>query len=215
MDKLKTLHNIFRTKNALAQLFKYEKIQNMKIENIKALNGRRILLGVCGSIAAYKAADLASIMTQAGANVRVIMTKAATNIISERVFSTLSRNPVALDMWDKIENWKPEHISLAEFGEIFLVAPASANTIANFANGLAPDTMSCTYLATKAKVIIAPAMNDAMLEHPATQSNIQTLIKRGVKFIEPATGNLACGKCAKGRLADIDDILIGLIKELI
>lgn len=186
----------------------------MKIEELTQLKGRKIVLGVCGSIAVYKAADLASILTQAGADVRVILTNCAAKIISERVFATLSRNPVAVDMWEKISDWKPEHISLGEFAELLLVAPATANTIANFACGLAPDTLSSTYLATKAKVVIAPAMNDAMYEHPATQANIATLKGRGVKFIEPACGNLACGKVAKGRLADIDDILKFIISEL-
>lgn len=185
----------------------------MNVDKLSLLKDRRIVLGVCGSIAAYKAADLASLMTQAGAQVRVVMTESARKIISEDVLATLSRNRVECDLWEKSPDWKPKHISLAEFAEIFLVAPASANTIANFAHGIANDTLSCTYLACTAKVLIAPAMNVAMFEHPATQANLDTLRKRGVKVIEPSVGNLACGVCAKGKLADIEDIIAAVIEE--
>ncbi|MBO6102623.1 MAG: phosphopantothenoylcysteine decarboxylase [Opitutales bacterium] len=179
----------------------------MELEKLK---GRKIVLGVCSSIAAYKAADLASRLSKAGADVRVIMTQNARKIISERVFSTLSRNPVAFDMWGKIDDWRPEHISLADFAEVLLVAPATANTIGNFANGLAPDLLSSTYLATRAKVLIAPAMNDKMYAHPAVQKNIETLLGRGVKFVGPASGALACGDEGRGRLAEVEDILSAL-----
>ncbi|MBO7521055.1 MAG: phosphopantothenoylcysteine decarboxylase [Opitutales bacterium] len=169
--------------------------------------GRRIVLGVCGSIAAYKAADLVSALAKAGADVRVIMTKNAAKIISERVFATLSRNPVSVDMWEKIGDWKPGHISLAQFAELMIVAPATANTIGNFANGLAPDLLSCAFLATRAKVLIAPAMNEAMYSNFAVQKNIKYLSENGVEFVEPAEGALACGDCGKGRLAPVDSIL--------
>ena len=185
----------------------------MNIDKFRLLKDRRIVLGVCGSIAAYKAADLASILTQAGAQVRVVMTESARKIISEDVLATLSRNRVEGDLWEKSPDWKPKHISLAEFAEVLLVAPATANTIANFAHGIANDTLTCTYLASTAKVLMAPAMNVAMFEHPATQDNMQILKKRGVKFIEPSVGNLACGVCAKGKLADIEDILKALADE--
>lgn len=186
----------------------------MKIDNMPSLKGRRIALGVCGSIAAYKAADLASLLAQAGAQVRVVMTQSARKIISEHTLRTLSRNPVVSDLWEADEDWKPKHISLAEFAEVLLVAPASANTIAKFAHGIADDALSCTYLATKAKTLLAPAMNVAMFEHPATQENLATLAKRGVRIVSPSVGNLACGVHAKGRLADIDDIVKELIEEL-
>ncbi len=172
-----------------------------------AFSGRRIVLGVCSSIAAYKAAELASRMTKLGADVRTVMTKNATKIISERVFSTLTRNPVGVDMWEKIPGWKPEHISLAEFAELIIVAPATANTIGNLANGLAPDLLSSTCLASRAKMLIAPAMNDAMYAHPAVRANIETLKGRGAAFVEPGDGPLACGTCGRGRLADTEDIL--------
>lgn len=175
--------------------------------DLQKFKGRKILLGVCSSIAAYKAVDLVSTLVKAGAEVRVIMTKNASKIISERVFATVSRNAVCVDMWEHIDDWKPEHVSLAQFAELFIVAPATANTIGNFANGLAPDMLSSTYLATKAKVLIAPAMNDAMYSHPAVQKNIETLKSFGVYFVEPEDGMLACGTCGKGRLAGLDLIL--------
>ena len=175
--------------------------------DLKKFNGKKIVLGVCSSIAAYKAADLASALARAGADVRVIMTKNAAKIISERVFSTLTRNPVSVDMWEKIGDWKPEHISLAQFAELMIVAPATANAIGNFANGLAPDLLSCTFLATRAKVLIAPAMNDAMYENFAVQKNIKYLRENGVAFAEPEEGALACGTCGKGRLAQNERIL--------
>ncbi|MBR6388532.1 MAG: phosphopantothenoylcysteine decarboxylase [Opitutales bacterium] len=174
---------------------------------MQKFNGRRIVLGVCSSIAAYKAADLASALAKAGADVRVILTKNAAKIISERVFSTLTRNPASVDMWEKISDWKPEHISLAQFAEIMIVAPATANAIGNFANGLAPDLLSSTFLATRAKVLIAPAMNDAMYENFAVQRNIKYLRENGVVFAEPEEGELACGTCGKGRLAQNGRIL--------
>lgn len=176
------------------------------------LKGKKIVLGVCSSIAAYKAADLASRLVKLGADVRVIMTKNAQKIISERVFFTLTRNPVGVDMWEKVEAWQPEHISFADFADLLVVAPATANTIGNFACGLAPDLLSSTYLATSAPVLIAPAMNDKMYAHPAVQSNIETLKSRGVKFVEPDDGMLACGVCGKGRLADLDKIVEAICK---
>ena len=186
----------------------------MKIESMPSLKGRRVVLGVCGSIAAYKAADLASLLAQAGAEVCVAMTQSARKIISEHALKTLSRNPVVTDLWEADADWKPKHISLAEFAEVLLVAPASANMVAKFAHGIADDALSCTYLATKAKTLLAPAMNAAMFEHPATQENLAILERRGVKIVSPAVGNLACGVHAKGRLADIDDIVKALIDLL-
>lgn len=187
----------------------------MKIDNSEILKGKNIVLGVTSSISAYKAADIVSKLVKLGANVHVIMTKNALNIIGERTLETLSRNKVNVDMWEKVGAWMPEHISLADLADVFAVAPATANTIGNFANGLAPDMLSSTYLATKAKVLIAPAMNVNMYEHPATQKNIETLKSCGVHFVEPKEGTLACGISAKGCLAEIDtivDAIIGLAK---
>lgn len=174
---------------------------------MQKFKGRKIVLGVCSSIAAYKAADLASALAKAGADVRVIMTENAAKIISERVFATLTRNPVSVNMWEKIGDWKPEHISLAQFAELMIVAPATANAIGNFANGLAPDLLSCTFMATRAKVLVAPAMNDAMYSNFAVQKNIKILRENGVEFVEPEEGALACGDCGKGRLAGVEAIL--------
>lgn len=180
----------------------------MKNEN--RLSGKNIVLGVCSSIAVYKAAELVSKLTKLGANVHVIMTKNAKEIISERIFSSLSRNAVACDMWKDVDEWKPEHISLAEKADILLVCPATANTIGNFANGLAPDLLSSTFLATKAKVAIAPAMNSNMYDHPATRRNIEILKSFGVKIIGPDVGMLACGVEGRGRLASVESIILGI-----
>ena len=179
----------------------------MNSEKSAVLKGKNIVLGVCSSISAYKACDIVSALVKLGANVDVIMTKNALHIIGEKTLETLSRNKVNIDMWEKIGAWMPEHISLADKADAFVVAPATANSIGNFACGLAPDILSSTYLATKAPVLIAPAMNVNMYEHPAFQSNMQTLKSRGVKFVEPEEGPLACGISAKGRLADTNVII--------
>lgn len=184
----------------------------METDNAEILKGKNIVLGVCSSISAYKAVDIVSRLVRLGANVQVIMTKNATNIIGEKTFETLSRNKVNVDMWETIGNWMPEHISLADKADVFAVAPATANSIGNFANGIAPDMLSSTYLATKAKVLIAPAMNVKMYEHPAVQNNMKILKSFGVHFIEPEEGPLACGVSAKGRLAGVDSIVDAIIE---
>ena len=183
-------------------------MQNQNSESLptERLAGKNIVLGVCGSIAVYKAAELASLLVRGGANVRTVMTESAAKLMSPRIFQTLTRNDVSVCMWKEVESWKPEHISLADFADALLVAPATANTIANFANGLAGDTLACVYLATKAPVLVAPAMNSNMYSHPAVQANIDTLRKRGVRFVQPACGRLACGAEGVGRLADPAEI---------
>ena len=170
------------------------------------LKGKFIILGVTGSIAAYKAADIVSQLVKWGADVHVIMTESATKFITPLTLQTLSRNKVYTSMWPDVSDWEPEHISLADRADLFLVAPATAQTIANFANGQAPDLLSSTYLATLAPTIIAPAMNGKMLDHPATQKNIETLLERGHQFIEPEEGMLACGYAGKGKLASVERI---------
>ena len=179
----------------------------MEPETAQILKGKNIVLGVCSSISAYKACDIVSKLVRLGACVDVIMTKNATNIVGEKTLETLSRNKIHTDMWEKIGQWMPEHISLADKADVFAVAPATANSIGNFACGLAPDILSSTYLATKAPVLVAPAMNVNMYEHPAVRANIETLRGRGVRFVEPEEGPLACGVSAKGRLADTDAIV--------
>ena len=170
------------------------------------LKGKVIVLGVTGSIAAYKAADIASALVKLGADVHVILTQSAARFITPLTMRTMSRNPVVTDMWDD-SGWKPGHINLSDAADLLLVAPATAHKIAEFAQGLAPDMLTCAYLATKSPVLIAPAMNTKMLEHPATQANIRILKDRGVKFVEPMNGMLACGYEGKGHIAAVEDVV--------
>lgn len=171
------------------------------------LKGRTILLGVTGSIAAYKAADITSRLTEAGAEVFPILTEGASSFIQPLTLQTLSRNPVVSDLWKEGEGWQPGHIELADRADLLLVAPATAHCIAQFAHGLAPDLLTSIHLATPAPVMIAPAMNGKMLEHAATQANIKTLQDRGYHFIEPAHGMLACGYEGLGKLAPVETIV--------
>jgi len=175
-------------------------------ENSPQLNGKTIALGVSGSIAAYKAADLTSELRKSGADVHVVMTESATKFISALTLSTLSRNPVLTSFWDE-EGWQPGHIELADKIDLLLVAPATASQVGNYANGLAPDLLGAIYLATKAPTILAPAMNGKMYEHDAVQMNLKTLRGRGVEIIEPVVGELACGYEGIGKLASIIRIL--------
>ncbi len=179
----------------------------MQNEKQSSLKNKKIALGVCSSIAVYKAADLTSRLVKAGADVFVVMTENAAKLMSPRIFQTLSRNRVCVSMWEEIDDWKPEHISLAESIDLLLVAPATANVIGNFARGIAPDMLSTLYLATKAKTLIAPAMNCDMYMHPAVTENIEILKKRGAMFVEPKSGELACGRVGLGKLADVDEIV--------
>ncbi|MBE7022126.1 MAG: bifunctional phosphopantothenoylcysteine decarboxylase/phosphopantothenate--cysteine ligase CoaBC [Ruminococcaceae bacterium] len=170
------------------------------------LNGTHILLGVTGSIAAYKAADLVSRFKKLGAEVKVIMTRSATELIAPLTFQSLSQNPVYTDMFETPHSWETEHISLAKWADVLLVAPATANILAKLACGIADDMLSTVALATRAPILVAPAMNTAMLEHAAVQENIKTLQSRGVLFIEPEEGRLACGDTGRGKLAAAEDI---------
>lgn len=172
-----------------------------------SFEGKRILLGVTGSIAAYRAADLTSQLVKEGAEVHVVMTEAATKIIAPVTLRVLSRRPVLTDMWEAVGEWQPGHIELADSIDLLAVVPATANTIAQFAMGLAPDLLSNIYLATRAPVLIAPAMNGKMLDHPATVANLQILRTRGHRFVEPAEGMLACGYEGKGKLAGLDQLM--------
>ncbi len=175
------------------------------------LEGKKIILGVTGSIAAFKAADLASLLVKKGAEVQVLMTREAQKFIAPLTLQTLSRRPVATSLWHELgADWKPEHISFAEWADALLVAPATAHALACFAHGLAPDLLSCVYLATRAPVVIAPAMNVNMLEHPATQANLAVLRERGAYFVDPEEGVLACGVSAKGKLAAPERIVARL-----
>ena len=173
-----------------------------------AIEGKTIVLGVTGSIAAYKAADITSQLVKLGGHVFPVMTHEATEIIAPLTLQTLSRNPAAYNLWDEGKGWQPGHIELADCADLVLVAPATANIIACFAHGLAQDLLTSVYLATLAKVMIAPAMNGKMLNHPATQANIKLLAQRGNVFIEPQKdGMLACGYEGEGKLASVEKIV--------
>src|SRR5687768_12271097 len=167
-----------------------------------------IVLGVTGSIAAYKAADLTSRLVKEGVSLHVVMTTDAQKFITPLPFKTLSRNPVVTDLYDEEEGWKPTHIRLADEADILLIAPATANILAKMAHGLADDALSCIALALnpRARILIAPAMNGKMWGHAATQQNVQTLRSRGVEFIGPEEGMLSCGYEGLGRLWNVDAI---------
>jgi len=165
-------------------------------------------LGVTGSIAAYKAAELASQLTKQDCDVHVVMTADALRFITPLAFKTLSRNPVITDLYDEEEGWKPTHIKLADEADLLLIAPATANTIAKLSVGLANDALGCIALALqpKARMLIAPAMNGKMWLHRATQQNVSTLKSRGVEFIGPEEGLLSCGYEGLGRLWPVDEV---------
>ena len=168
---------------------------------------KSVLLGVSGSIAAYKAADIASQLVKAGCNVTCLMTSSAKEFVTPMTLQTLSKNPVVTDLFDEKESWRPTHIQLADNASLLLVAPASANTLAAMAHGFAHDALTAIALATRAPILIAPAMNGKMWLHPATQQNVQTLKSWGCQFIEPAEGMLACGYEGIGRLAPVEEIV--------
>lgn len=175
----------------------------------KDQQGKRphIVLGVTGSIAAFKAVELLRLMQKKGWDVSVVMTEAATRFVVPLTFQTLSRNPVGVGLFDEQDGWHPEHISYADRADLLLIAPCTANAMAKMAHGLADDLLSCTTLATRAPVVVAPAMNDNMWAHPATRANVAVLKSRGVSCVEPGAGELACGREGEGRLADLQVIL--------
>jgi phosphopantothenoylcysteine decarboxylase/phosphopantothenate--cysteine ligase len=178
------------------------------------LKKKTIVLGVTGSIAVYKAADLASQLTQAGASVDVIMTESATEFISALTFRSLTGRPVVTSMFELASEYSVEHVALAEAADIVVIAPATANTIARLAAGLADDMVTCTVLATKAPIVIAPAMDVHMYENVITQENIKKLKARGFIFVGPGYGRLASGLVGKGRFIDISEI-IGIICQVL
>ena len=169
-------------------------------------NRKCVVLGVTGSIAAYKSAELTSLLYKQGHEVFVVMTRDATEFITPLTLQTLSKNPVMTSFYDEKENWRPGHIELADRANLLLVAPATAHIIAELANGLAGHPLAAIALATRAQILVAPAMNGKMWEHPATQDNVLKLRERGVEFIGPEDGMLACGYEGTGRLWKVDDI---------
>lgn len=166
-----------------------------------------VVLGVTGSIAAYKAAELVRLMKRKEWDVSVVMTSGAAEFVTPLTFQTLSRNAVGTGLFEEKDGWHPEHISFAERADVVVVAPCTANVLAKMAHGLADDLLSCTLLATRAPIVVAPAMNDHMWEHPATCANVALLKSRGVRFVEVGSGDLACGREGAGRLAEPGDIL--------
>lgn len=171
------------------------------------LENINIVLGVCGSIAAYKALDITSKLKKLSANVDIIMTDSAKEFVTPLSFQSLSQNPVITGMFDEPKAWEIQHISLAQKAQLVVVAPASANIIGKVANGIADDMLSTTIIASKAPVLFAPAMNTGMYENIAVQRNIKKLRDDGYLFIEPGEGRLACGTIGKGKLAEVDDII--------
>lgn len=168
-----------------------------------------IVLGVTGSIAAHKAIDIASQLTKRAFNVHVVMTADALRFVTALPFKTVSRNPVVTDHYDEEDGWKPLHVRLADEADLLLIAPATANCLAKLAHGIADDALSCIALALEptAKLLIAPAMNGKMWQHPATRHNVELLKERGALFVDPETGMLSCGYEGVGRLAEVDTIV--------
>ena len=171
-------------------------------------SGKNIVLGVTGSIAAHRAVDLASLLTKDGFSVNVVMTADALRFITPLPFKTMSRHPVVTDLYDEEEGWKPAHIELADHADLLLIAPATANVLAKLAHGLADDALTCIALALppKAKILLGPAMNGKMWQHPATQQNVTTLKARGALFVGPDEGMLSCGYEGVGRLQVVEEI---------
>lgn len=184
----------------------------MEASALQALAGRKIVLGVTGGIAAYKAVEITSRLKKAGAEVHVIMTRGAENFVTELTFREISGQPVTTDMWAKVAHYHVEHIALANLADAVLIAPATANVIAKAACGLADDMLTTTLLATKAPVFVAPAMNTNMYENPVTQRNLRELAARGFHLIEPDSGMLACGVSGKGRLPEPADV-VGILAD--
>jgi len=178
------------------------------------LANKTIVLGITGGIAAYKAADIASKLTQAGARVEVIMTESATKFVAPLTLRSITGRPVVTDMFEPASEWSIEHIALAEAADVVVIAPATANVIAKLAAGIADDMLCCTVLATRAPVIVAPSMDANMFENPITQDNLAKLKDRGFIIIDPAYGRLASGKIGIGRLAEVETI-VGTIKQVL
>lgn len=178
------------------------------------LSGKCVVVGVTGGIAAYKTCEVVSRLKKLHADVRVIMTKNATEFVSPLTFQSLSHNPVSVDTFANIQTWEIEHIALAQRADVFVIAPATANIIGKLTCGIADDMLSTTVMATHAPVLIAPAMNTAMLENAATQQNMRTLSERGMRFIAPGTGMLACGTSGAGRMSEPSQIVDEIVRTL-
>jgi phosphopantothenoylcysteine decarboxylase/phosphopantothenate--cysteine ligase len=181
---------------------------------IKMIQHKQVVIGVAGGIAAYKALDVVSRLKKNSINVHVIMTKSAQQFVTTLSFQSLSQNYVVKDMFDEPKTWEMEHISLAQKADLFVIVPATANIIGKIANGIADDMLTTTVMATKAPVLMAPAMNTNMYENIILQQNIKKLKNMGYNFIEPDTGRLACGDIGKGKLPDPEKIVHEIMQQL-
>lgn len=172
-----------------------------------SLAEKQIILGITGSIAAYKAADLVSQLRKRESVVHPVLTRGGAKFITPLTIQTLARQPVADDLWEEGNGWQPGHVELADKADLLVVAPATADVIAQFAHGLAPDFLSSLHLVARCPILMAPAMNGKMWAHPATVANVATLRERGVHFIGPEEGMLACGYEGIGRMWPVEGIL--------
>jgi len=172
-----------------------------------SLNNKNIIFGVCGGIAAYKSCDVIRGLVKLGANVECILTNGGAKFITPLTLRTLSKNKIYSEMFDIPDSWEINHISFAKKADVILIAPATADIISRLACGRANDLLSCAVLASKAKILICPAMNSNMLNRKVTQNNIETLKSYGYKFVMPEKGELACGDCGDGRLASVETIV--------
>lgn len=179
-----------------------------------SLEGLTVVMGITGGIAAYKACEVVSRLTKLGARIFVVMTENACHFVTPLTFQTLSKNPVVTDTFAPPVSWEVEHIALAKKADLFLIAPATANIMAKMAHGLADDMLSTTVLATRAPILLAPAMNTGMWDNPATKENAATLKTRGVRFVGPAGGMLACGDSGIGRMSEPEEI-VGACVEIL
>lgn len=177
------------------------------MEDVKVLKGKKIVLGVTGGIAVYKAVDLVSRLRKQGAEVRVVMTDHAQQFVTPLTFKEISGNAVATSMWNSNQEFNVEHIALANWADVFVVAPATANILAKMAHGLADDLLSTTLLAAQCPIIACPAMNTGMYENPVTKENIAKLTGRGIVVMPPAVGHLACGTSGAGRMPEPQQIV--------
>ena len=179
------------------------------------MKDKHILLGVTGSIAAFKAADLTARLVKEGAQVVVIMTEGAQKFVAPLTFETLARRPVITSMWERTEPYvEPVHVGLADWADLMVVAPATANFMGKLAHGIADDMLSCMALAMPRPPLIAPAMNVRMWEHPAVQANAKLLTERGCRFVGPVEGRLASGAFGMGRMAEVGDVMEAIRKDL-
>ena len=181
---------------------------------MKELNGKTILMGVCGGIAVYKAVELLRLLVRSGADVHVVMTKAATEFVTPLTFQTLSGNPVSTELFNLYQEKEIGHISLADRADAVVIAPATANIIGKLANGIADDLLTTTVMASRAPLLVAPAMNVNMYENPIYRENEERLTRHGALLVPPEEGELACGVSARGRLASVD-IICEAVKELL